>query len=90
MEDTARPDCERILRDFLREIACCLGRTAARHQLPDDAVWELVKGFDILHLRFRRRCGSEPAATGDLPPAHVVRPHPGIEHLIAKLDREGS
>ena len=77
------------LREMLREQLCCVGRIAARHQLPDDAVWEIAKGFDVLYQRARWQLE---ASSEDAVPASPYRaePHPGITYLLEKLDREAS
>lgn len=90
MGNTEDPVSDALLRAFFRELVCCLGRVSARHQLPEDAVWELVKGFDILYQRARRNAEVEPQAPGDpLPPVRKLEPHPGIAYLLARLEREG-
>ena len=44
-----------LLKRMLREQLCCLGRIFARHEVADDAIWDVVKGFDLIHQRFERR-----------------------------------
>ena len=83
-----RPVPDASLRAFFRELVCCLGRVAARHQLPEDAVWELVKGFDILYLRARDPARRRRHDVGGLPPPHRLRPHPGVVYLLDKLGLE--
>lgn len=79
---------ESVLREFCREVLFCTGRVAARHQLPDDAVWQLVQGIDVLYGRARRRLGLADTRGGPLPEAYAVKPHPGIAYLLKKLERE--
>lgn len=79
---------EAVLREFYREVLFCTGRVAARHQLPDDAVWQLVQGFDVLYGRARRRMGLPGLQGGPLPEVCSVKPHPGITYLLKKLERE--
>ena len=76
------------LRKMLREQLCSLGRIAARHQLPSDAVWEIVKAFDILYIRAASEFGEVPRTTfsGLRPPR--PEPHPGITYLLDKISRE--
>jgi hypothetical protein len=76
-----------VLREMLREQVCCIGRIATRHKVPDDVVWEIVKGFDVLYERMRRRIGdtTPPVEMSNPDP---VKPHPGIVYLMEKLDRE--
>ena len=79
-----------VLREMLREQICCLGRIVARHQVPDDVVWEIAKGFDIIYQRARRQI--EASASGpELPPLpYRMEPHPGLTYLLEKLDLEAS
>ena len=88
MSRRGKPETDALLRGVFRELLCRLGRVAARHRLPEDVVWELVKGYDLVYLRARSqaaRGAPEPGA-----PARTLRlePHPGILYLLDKLDRE--
>lgn len=77
-----------VLRDMLREQICCLGRIVARHQVPDDVVWEIAKGFDIIYQRARRQLETS-AGGSELPPLpYRMEPHPGLTYLLEKLDLE--
>ncbi len=79
-----------VLREMLREQICCLGRIVARHQVPDDVVWEIAKGFDVIYQRARRQVEVAPGAA-DLPPApYWMEPHPGLTYLLEKLDVEAA
>lgn len=77
-----------VLREMLREQICCLGRIVARHQVPDDVVWEIAKGFDIIYERARQQLEAS-AASRELPPLpYRMEPHPGLTYLLDKLDRD--
>lgn len=81
---------EIVLREMLREQVCYLGRIVARHQVPDDVVWEIAKGFDVIYQRARRQVE---ASTGgpEIPPVpHRAEPHPGLTYLLEKLNVETS
>ncbi len=79
-----------VLREMLREQICCLGRIVARHQVPDDVVWEIAKGFDIIYQRARRQVKAS-AGGPELPPlTYRMEPHPGLTYLLEKLDLEAS
>jgi hypothetical protein len=79
-----------VLREMLREQICCLGRIVARHQVPDDVVWEITKGFDVIYQRTRRQV--EVSTGGPEVPLVPYRmdPHPGLTYLMEKLDLEVS
>jgi hypothetical protein len=76
------------LRGMLREQLCCIGRIAARHQLPDDAVWEIAKGFEVI---YRHAC-KQAQASVETPEAdranRRTEPHPGLTELLTRLERE--
>lgn len=76
-----------FLKEMLREQLCCLGRVFARHQVPDDVIWEVVKGFDLIYQKTRRQ--AESSVSTDAPKARVHRmePHPGIIHLLEKIEK---
>lgn len=76
-----------LLRKMLREQLCCIGRIAARHQVPDDVIWEIVKGFEILYMRACREAG-ESVSDNPTPTPPRMEPHPGLVYLIEKLGRE--
>jgi hypothetical protein len=79
-----------VLREMLREQVCCLGRIVARHQVPDDVVWEIAKGFDVIYQRARRQVEASPGAA-DVPPVpYRMEPHPGLTYLLEKLDVEAA
>jgi len=84
----AKQNVVHALREMLREQLCCIGRVAARHQLPDDAVWEVAKGFEVI---YRRACQQATASTGKTdrePAGRRAEPHPGITYLLSRLDAE--
>lgn len=76
------------LREMLREQLCCIGRIAARHQIPDDAVWDVAKGFEVI---YRRACQQAKVSSEEPGVDQTVRraePHPGLTYLLNRLDRE--
>lgn len=76
-----------LLKDMLREQLCCLGRVFARHGVPDDVIWEVVKGFDLIYLRTMRQ--AEDSGNREVPDFHVHRmePHPGLMYLLEKIEK---
>ena len=84
----AKQNVVHALREMLREQLCCVGRIAARHQLPDDAVWDVAKGFEVIYRRAcqQARVSTEKPDGGSS--AQRAEPHPGITHLLSRLDIE--
>lgn len=78
------------LREMLREQLCCLGRIAVRHQVPDDVIWDLTKGLDVIYERFLHRLEETPTQPESLVGSHRTTPHPGISYLLSKLDAESA
>lgn len=75
------------LREMLKEQLFCVGRVFARHQVPDDVTWEIVKGFDLIYLKIKRKL--EGTANGEPDkPFYKMEPHPGIMYLLEKLDND--
>ncbi len=73
--------------NMLKEQRCCLGRVFARHGVPDDVVWEVVKGFDLIYQKARRQ--AEGSGNGRADNYHVPKmsPHPGLTYLLEKIER---
>lgn len=44
-----------LLKKMLKEQLCCLGRVFARHEVPDDVIWEVVKGFDLIYQKTKQQ-----------------------------------
>ena len=80
-----QPHTTTVLREMLREQICCLGRIVARHQVPDDVVWEIAKGFDVIYQRSRRQAEASSAGTEATPLPYRMAPHPGLAYLLKKL-----
>ena len=77
---------QEILRRTTRELVCCVARVVARHQVPDDVVWEIVKGFDVIYHREKARLGHSRPSSARPPGSHRLRPHPGIAYLLDRLE----
>ena len=76
-----------LLKKMLREQLYCLGRVFARHQVPDDVIWEVVKGFDLIYQKTVLQ--AENSANTDKPNHEVYKmePHPGLTYLLEKLGK---
>ena len=82
------PNVIQVLREMLREQLCCIGRVAARHQLPDDAIWDVAKGFEVIYRRACEQARVSPEKPDGSSSAGRAEPHPGITHLLSRLDIE--
>jgi len=85
---TEGPGAATALRRMLREQLCCLGRVVARHQIPDDVVWEIAKGFDVIYQQMRRRIEAPVSGASGQHGPHRMEPHPGLLYLLSRLDNE--
>ena len=85
-----RPCATSVLSKMLREQVCCLGRIVARHQVPDDVVWEIAKGFDVIYQRLRGEVELKVTEAETAPPSHRAVPHPGLTYLLDKLRMEAT
>ena len=86
----AKQNVVQALREMLREQLCCVGRVAARHQLPDDAVWDIAKGFEVIYRRACRQARLSPDGREGGSPTPRAEPHPGLTYLLNRLDMEGA
>ena len=78
----------RVLRGMLREQVCCVGRIAARHHLPDDALWEIVKGFEVIYQQHLEQLNARVEAKEGISDLRRAQPHSGLMYLLDKLDSE--
>ena len=85
MEKTETTEC---LKKMLREQLCCLGRIFARHEVPDDVIWEVVKGFDCIFQSIKKEVEGTDRENGESTPIHRMEPHPGITYLLEKLEKQ--
>lgn len=84
----AKQNVVHALRQMLREQLCCVGRVAARHQVPDDAVWDIAKGFEVIYRRACRQAEVSSEQADGRASVHRAEPHPGLTHLLNRLDEE--
>ena len=75
----------KLIEEMLKEQLYCLGRIFARHEVPDDVIWEVVKGFDLIYQRVKKQ--SEISLKGKESNSHIskMEPHPGLTYLLEKL-----
>lgn len=78
----------RVLRNMLREQICCVGRIAARHQLPDDALWEIAKGFEVIYQQHLEQLNARVETKVGPSDINRAQPHSGLTYLLDKLDSE--
>lgn len=73
---------------MLKEQLRCLGRIAGKYQISDDAIWQIVKEFDIIYQKMRKQSIDSTESNTVESNKHKLKPHPGILHLIDRLDTE--
>ena len=77
----------RLLKEMLREQLCCLGRVSARHGVADDAIWEVVKGFDVIYEKVKLKAENAPDSAIETVPMYKMEPHPGLTYLLEKIEK---
>ena len=76
-----------LLKKMLKEQLYCLGRVAARYRIPEDIIWEVVRGFDVIYMKTLMRAETPVTSGKAKPDDRIVRPHPGIVYLLNKVDK---
>ena len=76
-----------LLKGMLKEQLCCMGRVFARHSVPDDVIWEMVKGFDVIYQRAVRQAENSGNVGTPDHSVHKMEPHPGLMYLLEKVER---
>ncbi|MFV1951699.1 MAG: hypothetical protein ACC630_07085 [Nitrospinota bacterium] len=76
-----------LLKKMLKEQLCCLGRVFARHDVPDDGIWEVVKGFDLIYQKTKHQAESSPNIGTSNSYVNKMEPHPGLTYLLEKIER---
>lgn len=66
-----------LLKDMLKEHHCCFGMSFAHNGIvPNDVIWEVVKGFDLIYQRARRQAEDSGDVGAPNPSVHRMEPHP--------------
>ena len=76
-----------LLKEMLKEQLYCMGRIFARHGVPDDVIWEVVKGFDLIYQRVRRQTEDSGDVGAPNSSVHRMEPNPGLTYLLEKIER---
>lgn len=77
-----------LLKKMLKEQLCCLGRVFARHEVPDDVIWEVVKGFDLIFLKIKEQVENSASKEGGADSyIYKMEPHPGLMYLLDKIEK---
>lgn len=79
-------DVQKLFDETFREVALVLGGIFAVHDVPDEAVWQIMKHLDIAHENALSKLdGLEPKPERPGQPRHTYEPHPAVEALLMKL-----
>ena len=70
---------------MLKEQLYCMGRIFTRHGVPDDVIWEMVKGFALIYQRPVRQTENTEDTANHKPHVHRMEPHPGLTYLLEKI-----
>jgi len=82
-----RNKIEVFLKMMLKEQLYCLGRVFARHEVPGDLTWELVKGFDVIFLKIKEQVEDSSNKESSNAPIYKMEPHPAITYLLDKIEK---
>jgi len=75
-----------VVKRMLREQILCLGRVFVRHDVPDDVVWEVVKGFDLIYQKIKQEAGKAALPVSSDSPVRRLEPHPAITHFLERIE----
>ena len=76
-----------LLKKMLKEQLCCLGRVFARHEVPDDVIWEVVKGFDLIYQKTKQQAENSSNTGTSNSYIYKMEPHPGLTYLLEKIEK---
>lgn len=77
----------KILKEMLKEQLYCLGRIFARHEVPDDVIWEVVKGFDLIYQKIKKQSEISSGKKESGSRIYKMEPHPGLTYLLEKIGK---
>ena len=77
----------KLLKEMLKEQLYCLGRIFARHEVPDDVIWEVVKGFDLIYQKIKKQSGISIGKEESGSHIYKMEPHPGLIYLLEKVEK---
>ena len=76
-----------VVREMIREQVCCLGRIFSRHDVPDDAIWEVATGFDFIYQKIKQQETNANNQNETDSYSYKLVPHPGLMHLLDKIEK---
>ena len=77
----------RLVKKMLKEQLFWLGRIFARHDVPDDVIWEVVKGFDLIYQKICVQAVRRVEEGMTSPHVNKMEPHPGLTYLLEKIGK---
>ena len=77
----------KMLKEMFKEQLYCLGRIFARHGVPDDVIWEVVKGFDLIYQKIKKQSEISSGKEESSPHIYKMEPHPGLTYLLEKIEK---
>jgi hypothetical protein len=79
-------ETRQMLTDIFEEIALIIGGLEHCYEIPDDAIWTLIRSIDAVRLRAVKRLNGV-ESTG---PTKRLVPNPAIEEFILKNRKQGN
>lgn len=81
-------DAKQVINSMLKEQIACLGKIFAKYQVEDEMVWEIAKSFDLIYEKQKHRLETDHKAGYRTGPWPGKKPHPGLVHLVEKINCE--
>lgn len=72
-----------LLDHTFEEIALILGGAFAVHQIPDEAIWQIIKSLDAVHSKAVAQLEGTKEFVEQRKDS--FQPHPAVENLLRKL-----
>jgi hypothetical protein len=73
-----------VVLSLLEDQALAIGGCVATHDIPDQAVWDLMQAMDAIRARALARLGEVYEDRSPVPD-EIAQPHPAVEEFLRRL-----
>ena len=81
-------EVKEIVRDLFEEAGLVIGGIVAMHHVPDDVVWQLMKGLDAIRRKVLHRLDDSDDKDEPETRRPNLQPHPAIEEFLRRVVSE--